>query len=103
MALFVAALYLAPLIGIPVAAAKGTGYRGVYFAGTVVGLALFAFVYALTSGPMPPVATEAERVGAELLRTSGPPVGVWFLTTAIGCLLGACLYRPHGRAQMTEA
>ena len=85
---------IAILVGVPVLAFKGTGYRMLY-----VGAALVAFAAGfLTISIIPtqraaPTADETQRLGTDLLMRIGFPVGGVLLVLAFACVVGAVIYR----------
>jgi len=83
---------LGSLILIPWLAVRGEGYRGVYVGGALVALLFGFFVLSMPSG-VPPGASQAVVRGAEVMDQYSPAVGGWLVVTAVGFLLGACLFR----------
>ena len=83
---------LGSLIVIPWLAVRGAGYRGVYLGGAIAALLFGFFVLSLPSG-VPPGSSQAAVRGAEVMDEYAPAVGGWFVVTAVGFLLAACLFR----------
>jgi hypothetical protein len=82
------------LVGVPVMAARGKGYRGAYF-GWAVALVLAAlFVGVIFVGATPPPGTDAHTAeGIAMMNDMGPGLAVALFGIAFGCLMGGAFYR----------
>jgi hypothetical protein len=84
---------LSAVIGIPVKAARGMGYRGAY-----LGWAIVAFIgvvfFSMWVGAEPPKDAEESLVRAmKLMNATGPGAMTAALGLCVGCLLGAAFFR----------
>jgi hypothetical protein len=89
---------LGAAIALPILAAKGNGYRGLWF-----GLSIPALLLVLVLGSMPVYTFEQtkketgrpdlRRDEYELMKDMDP-AGIWLFGGAfLGCLIGGCVYR----------
>lgn len=74
-------------------AARGTAYRGVYFAGVLVAGLAGVMAIELT-GPALTGSTYQEQVGQRFINDYGPAFAALMFSLAFGCAIGACIYRP---------
>lgn len=90
-----AVLCLVSLVGLPVLAFKGVGFRGVYVAVALPAITI-GILAVMTTGTAASAVTStdaATQAGAEFLTVYGFAFAGWAFVTGFGAILGACLYR----------
>jgi len=88
---------VAALIGLPILAARGAAYRGVYFAVALVALIAGIFFVQVGYGPVPPGASEDAQRGLQFAHEYFPLLAMVAFSATLGGLLGGLLYRPAKR------
>lgn len=95
-------LALAVAVVIPILAANGKAYRGVYGAVALSSIVVALFTFGLM-GSVGPNPTESEQLGQAIVNEYGPPLIFLLIGCAIGGVLGAMLYRPPAQPQHKES
>lgn len=108
MGFMTAILVIIIVVVLPVFGAKGVGYRGAYFAGALIGLALGAGCVSLIPNEVEYMVAlnstdAAQRAGTELLYERGSDIAALWFAIGIGGVLAALLFRaPKAAAPLTK-
>ena len=97
-------LQLSAVVGIIGAAITGKGARGSYFRGAIAAALLgLAFLSTISTPAQLLAMSEAERVGAERLNALAPFVAWTLFASAIGAVIGGCVFRAPRVVDNSEA